>query len=94
MQVRNPFQQVNHDDLHLIQRRKSTFLDIAIQRERIKLEDNIRGVISLINGEQLAQIFMVNHRQNLELIKEGHLHNLKAYLPIIVILREVDRSLE
>lgn len=87
VQICHSLKQMRNEGLGCSLIRESIFLQVPVERERIQLQDNIGGVLSLIDSLKLADVGVAGVAEHSELLAEGG-------LAVVVVLREVDRPLE
>ena len=82
VQVRHTLEQVHHDGLRLLQRGETAFLDVPVERERVQLQYDVRGVVTLVDRHQLAEISVVHQGQHLELAQKRGLRRERRTFPL------------
>lgn len=87
VQVGHSLKQMRNEGLSCSLIRKSIFLQVSVERERIQLQDNISGVLSFVYALKPADVGVAGVAEHPELLAEGG-------LAVVVVLREVDRPLE
>jgi hypothetical protein len=94
VQVGDSLEEIDHDDLGLLNVWKAALLEVSVERQWVELQDHIGRILSLEDRVELADVFVVELGEDLELLHEGNLHEGRGYLAVVVVLREVNRALE